>query len=336
MMMKKSITVAGSIVVDRIKEIDAYPRIGMQANIGSVRRTTGGLVCNTASDLAMFSDDIRVVAMGCVGDDEDGRFAVEEMKRAGVDASRIIEKKNAVTSFTDVMSVPGKERTFFHMSGAGDLFGYDEALLFPIDTDIFHAGYLLMMKKLDMYDPVYGTAMARLLHDVGKMGIRTSVDVVSSERGDYKGIVGSVLPYCDYFIVNEIEAGQTVGISARNCSGKLEEDKVRAILEKLMERGVREISCVHAPEGGFALDKHGSFFKCRSISLPEGYIKGTVGAGDAFCAGMLYGILKDWDISKALDFANKAAACCLSDITASGGMRTESEVWRVADGLSTH
>jgi sugar/nucleoside kinase (ribokinase family) len=44
-----------------------------------------------------------------------------------------------------------------------------------------------------------------------------------------------------------------------------------------------------------------------SYELPLGYIKGSVGAGDAFCAGILYSIYRGFDMPHALKFANGAA-----------------------------
>ncbi|MBR4761968.1 MAG: carbohydrate kinase family protein, partial [Clostridia bacterium] len=51
-----------------------------------------------------------------------------------------------------------------------------------------------------------------------------------------------------------------------------------------------------------------------------GYIKGTTGAGDAFCAGALFGIncgLKDKEI---LDYGTACAAMALSTKDATGGL----------------
>ena len=46
-----------------------------------------------------------------------------------------------------------------------------------------------------------------------------------------------------------------------------------------------------------------------SLALPEGYIKGTVGAGDAFCSGVLYGAWRGMDLAEAIELGTAAAAC---------------------------
>ena len=58
------------------------------------------------------------------------------------------------------------------------------------------------------------------------------------------------------------------------------------------------------------------------LKLPQSYIKGAAGAGDAFCSGMLMGILDDWDLQRSLLTAVCAAAQNLSDPTCTGGMKS--------------
>jgi sugar/nucleoside kinase (ribokinase family) len=57
------------------------------------------------------------------------------------------------------------------------------------------------------------------------------------------------------------------------------------------------------------------------LELPAGYIKGTVGAGDAFCAGALYAAYQGESIAAALKLGNAAAAASLSQPGATEGMR---------------
>ena len=79
-----------------------------------------------------------------------------------------------------------------------------------------------------------------------------------------------------------------------------------------MALGVNEKVIVHCPEKGFCLDKSGIYTVVESIKLPKGFIKGSVGAGDAFCAGCLYALYNGYDDADALEFANLVAVNCLS------------------------
>ena len=70
----------------------------------------------------------------------------------------------------------------------------------------------------------------------------------------------------------------------------------------------------------------GEFYYCPSLKLPPGYIKGSVGAGDAFCAGMLYSIYRELPIEESLKIACAAAACNLSEVDSVSGMKSIEEI----------
>ncbi len=120
-------------------------------------------------------------------------------------------------------------------------------------------GYILLLPSLDAPDAEYGTRMARLLHDAQARGILTSVDVVSEVGDRYKTIVPPSLRYTDYFIVNEIEAGKTVGVPLRGPDERLLIDRIPEVLMKLKALGIKRWAVIHAPEGGFGIDEAGGY-----------------------------------------------------------------------------
>ena len=70
--MKSGIAVAGTILVDSINEISAYPEKGELTKIHSVEKAVGGCVPNVAIDLKRLSPSLPVKAIGKIGDDENG------------------------------------------------------------------------------------------------------------------------------------------------------------------------------------------------------------------------------------------------------------------------
>ena len=98
-MNTKGITIAGNILTDKIKLIDAYPQQGMLCNISKVEMGVGGAVPNTIIDLAVLDPSVPLKAIGLVGDDAEGRFVVGMMKDKGVDVSGIGVIRDQPTSF---------------------------------------------------------------------------------------------------------------------------------------------------------------------------------------------------------------------------------------------
>lgn len=304
------VIVAGSLLVDKIYEIKAYPGAGELTQIRSFTRAGGGLVHNTGCDLRIFAPDIPVSAFGMVGDDDDGKFVVAELRKAGVNVDGIKVSADAVTSFTDVMSVPGGERTFFTYPGASAEWGWDE---FPFDLveqgDIVLLGYFLLLDRIDRGDG------ARILRELKRRGARTAIDLVTENSDRYK-LVKEVLPFVDYLVINEVEAARIAGFDGD--PGEL--------CKALLDAGVNERVVIHMPEKGVTLRRGGNLVEAKSVTLPDGFIQGKTGAGDAYCAGALAGVFRSLSDSEILELGSLAAVGALSRPGATEGMKTEKEL----------
>ena len=329
---KSGIVVAGNMILDVVKTIDQYPKIGMLAYVSSSKRAIGGCAPNTATDLAVIDSTLPVSVVGKIGDDEYGRFLLEKLRSKGIDVSDVKISKTKDTSFTDVMSLATGERTFFNYKGANAEFSPEDIDIASLRCKILHIGYILLLDKFDEADGEYGTVMARFLHDVRLLGIKTSVDVVSSSNVDeYKAKILPVLPYTDYLIINETEICTTWGLEPRRSDGSLDVDTIKLAMEKTMAQGVSEKVIIHAKDGGFCLDKSGKFTAVGSLKIPGELIEGSVGAGDAFCAGSLYGIYNGYSDEEILEFASATAACSLFADNSVDGMKNKKEIKKLGE-----
>lgn len=198
-----------------------------------------------------------------------------------------------------------------------------------VTANIFHIGYILLLNALDQPDAEYGSKMARLLHAAQAHGLKTSIDVVSEASDRFARLVPPAMKYTDYCIINEYEAEMTTGVKLRGEAGELIEANLPAALQAMKDMGVSTWAVIHCPEGGFGLDEQGRFVRMGSLVLPEGYIKGSVGAGDAFCAGVLYGAEKGWTLERAIDLGIASAAASLSAAGATEGMCSQAEAMKL-------
>lgn len=88
---------------------------------------------------------------------------------------------------------------------------------------------------------------------------------------------------------------------------------------------------VHFPEGACALGKDGKLRCQGSLLVPQANIVSSVGAGDAFAAGVLYGLHEDVAIEEALRYGVCAAAASLNGSGASDGVLPLKECLSLAD-----
>lgn len=329
---KKGITIAGNILVDIVKNIDLYPKPGMLVNLGDISQAVGGCMPNVAIDIAKIDRSVPLSVFGKIGTDENGRYLLSQLQSNGIDVEGISFSEATPTSFTDVMSMPTGERTFFHKRGANAEFGYDDIDLKSLNCDIFHIGYIHLLDEFDKFDEEYGTVMARLLCDVQKLGIKTSIDVVSDSGADYGAKVTPSLKYANYAIMNEVEACATFNLEPYDESDNILEDNIKTAMVKMAEAGVKDKVIIHTKTVSYSYDVHsGDFTKVYSLKIPKEEIKGSVGAGDAFCAGCLYGLFNNYSDTQLLEFASAVAACNLFGADSVSGMRTRNEIFDVME-----
>ncbi len=313
----------GNWITDQVKLIDVYPQPEQLSNIRSQYQGTGGAPYNVLMDVAQSGVSFPLYAAGLVGQDALGEQIRANCRQHGVDIRFLGTTPKAPTSYTDVMTEQGHgRRTFFHARGANALWRGADLDFARIQARIFHLGYLLLLDALDEPDGRFGTKAARLLAQAQDAGVKTSVDVVSEDSDRFARIVNPALRHVDYCILNEIEAGKTTGFKIRQPEGALDTVALRHAAGALLQQGVRELVIIHFPEGAFARTRKGDDFWQSSLKLPTDYIRGTAGAGDAFCAGVLIGLHEGWDIPRCLLTGVCIATASLADATCTASVKS--------------
>lgn len=318
---RQGIAVAGNILTDIVKTVRDYPAVGMLATIEDVCQAVGGCVPNTAIDLARIDPDLPVSAIGRVGKDGYGDFVLDALKRPGIDCAGVRVSPRQPTSFSDVISLASGERTFYHFRGANREFSPADVAISSLTCRILHIGYILLLDAFDAGDPEYGTVMARFLHGVQAQGIKTSIDTVSDSTAHYPAKLLPALRYCHYVIINEIECSLLSGLPPYQEDGGLHLENIRKSMTYIAAQGVREKVIVHCKEAGFCYDvATEQLTVVPSLQIPPEKIRGSVGAGDAFCAGSLYALYNGYDDRRLLEFASAAAASSLFSENSTDGM----------------
>lgn len=310
---KNGIAVAGTLLVDKINEISAYPNCGELTKILSIKTAVGGCVPNVAIDLKKICPTLNVFAIGKIGNDQEGNYIKDVLIENKINTDHIMLAKNTKTSFTDVMSVSGGQRTFFTFAGADNGLTAADIDFKNLNCKILHLGYFLLLEKIDK-----GEGISILKHAT-ENGIETAIDLVSENSNRYS-LVRPCLPFTDYLIVNETEAGKLADIPYSR-------EKALDICKKLKEMGVRKKIIIHCPEYAICYSDSGMTV-VGSFIVPKDFIVGTTGAGDAFCAAALYAIYCGKEDKDILEFASAAAVTSLRQADATSGLCTEEEILR--------
>ena len=327
-MTRSGIVLAGTVILDIVNIVDHWPTEETVSFIQHTEYGAGGPPHNAAAGLAKLEAPFPVTLLGAVGDDSYGEIFLANARSYGLDTSHIRKMPGAVTSHTFVMSsAKTGKRTFFHQVGVSA--GLDVADLLPRETNakLFYAGSPGIARHLDTTG-----GWRRLLQAARDQGMKTCLELVPIDADIIRRHVPPCLPLCDYVVVNDFEADSVTGIKTTD-GERFDFAAAVEACRKLLALGVSGIAAIHHPDGAVAVSASGEVAKRGSVIVPQGDIAGTVGAGDAFYAGMLFGIHEDWPLEKCLDLGNAAAATSLHAATTSAAIRPWTECLAYAGNL---
>lgn len=318
---RRGVLAIGNLLVDKTFRMAAFPRESMLAVIERGSIGAGGGAANALFDLAAMDPALPLSVAGLIGDDEDGRFLKAEFASRSIDTAGIGVVADKPTSFTHVMvSETAATRTFFHAHGANSRLTLDRFREIGGTAKIAHLAYLMLLEGLDVEDPEFGSGGAAALAILRAKGFRVSLDLVSVGDAEvYKKYAVPALPHVDYLIVNEVEAAGLTGLPPAVRDDGVDWEGAFVQTRKLLDLGVNELVAIHFPEGSVAELRDGTRVRHDAYHVPKTEVVSPLGAGDAFCAGMLYGLHEGFPLEDCLRLAAASARANLFSATAAGG-----------------
>lgn len=320
---RHGIVSAGTWTLDRIKVIDAWPQEERLAEIIATDRQGGGSGHNLAVDIRKLDPSIPVEAIGLLGEDADGEFLRSHALSAGIDTSQLHSTPAADTSFTEVMSdTRTGRRTFFHHRGTSDLLSPEHFDFTRCYGRMLHLGLLGLHATLDAKWRGIDNGWVAVLKNAKAAGLSTNLELVSIEAQRIFTIAAPCLPYLDSLIVNEYELGALAQMDTTDADGNTDADLCAEAARQVLARGSMSLVVVHYPKAAIAVTAEGLELRKNCFDIPRKHIASAVGAGDAFAAGVLYGLHEKWDLEATLELAHAVAAASLRSATTVGAVES--------------
>lgn len=294
----------GILVADLLgRPIDGLPPRGRLGLVDEMTLHVGGCAANTGIDLARLGVDTAV--LGKVGQDGLGDFVVNTLEASGLDTRGVVRDGAVNTSATMVMVGGDGERTFLHYLGGNAQYRYEDVDWAVVQESIvLHVAGALVMPAFD------GAPMADVLRRAKAADRVTSLDVVWDATGKWMKTLGPCLAYTDYFMPSLSEAQEITGRRGpKEVARALQDAGVKTVALKLGEEG----SYIRTPDA-----------EVTAPTFPVQPVDGT-GAGDAFDAAFLCGLVNGWDMERTARFANAVGALCVTAIGATAGVRSFEE-----------
>lgn len=314
---RRGIVAAGTWLEDIIKVVDGWPAEEQVAQILDTARQGGGSAHNLGVDIKRLDPGMSVEAICLLGQDAAGDFLMHQASIAGIDCSQIHRTAQCGSSFTDVISDSSTgKRTFFYHRGTADLLSPKHFDFSKTQGKFLHLGLLGLHKLLDEPWQQEVNGWVAILKAAREHGLLCNLELVSISPQRLREVARPCLEYLDLLIINEFELGALADMTVTDPDSQVDAAKIIAAAHHVMSMGKMELLVVHYPANAIVLhrippDEEIRIVQSRSFAIPETLLKGAVGAGDAFAAGMLYAIHEGWSLEEALELAHATAAASL-------------------------
>jgi sugar/nucleoside kinase (ribokinase family) len=278
--MKKAIDVLtlGDLCVDLILfGSDITPEFGQKEKlIDDYSLEMGGSCSIFACQAAKLG--LHTALIGSVGDDAFGELIRDTLVDAGVDGKYIKTDSSVKTGISTALS-KSDDRAILTYNGT-----INAVMRSDISDEIIplvrhlHIGSFYLMTQLQ---PDYPD----IIKEFKRHGATVSLDTNWDPEEKWDGGIWDILPYIDVFLPNENEAMAFAG-----------ENNVEAAIKKLSEQV--PVLVVKTGKSGAVAFSGGEIY--RAGSLPVAVVD-TIGAGDSFDAGFIYGYLSGKTIEECLE-----------------------------------
>lgn len=289
------VTALGELNVDIIlNDIDGFPEMGKEKFAGKMTVALGSSTAIFAANVACLG--ARTAFAGMVGRDSFGSLVSESLRAKGVDTRFLIESPDYATGATLVMSYD-EDRANLTYQGAMDHMGFDD-----LNPDIFRESRHIHISSVFMQSALRRD-FSRIFEAAESGGVTLSMDTQWDPKEEWDFDCAAILPHVDVFMPNETELKAITRTD--DLSGAI--SRIRPYL-----RQVAVIKC--GSRGSILVKKDGEVSEMPSFL--NSHVVDSIGAGDSFNAGFIYGYVKGMSLSECQRLGNLTGAV---NTTAAGG-----------------
>jgi sugar/nucleoside kinase (ribokinase family) len=288
---------------DRLIAVPSYPEAGGTAEVTLEVSALGGPTTNSAVALSKLGADVGLAA--AVGDDERGHLVRQALEAAGIDTDWLMVKPGQITTLTTVI-VSGEplDRTIFVERGA-QLAQHDQ-----LDIPGLLGGDVLVLDILDV-------ALRRFLLDLPAHTVPTCrllgpLNYLADE--DLPDALDLALRH-DVIISNERDALTLTGTWTLA-------DTLTALQSQMRGQTLRAAFITRAADGSLYVTEN----ERRRVPAFQVDVVDPTGAGDAFVAGVAWGMAQRWPWVEIARLANAVGALACRSLGAQSSLPTLAEV----------
>ena len=301
------ILVAGEINPDLILSGNVIPEFGqVEKLVDAASLTIGSSSAIFACGAARLG--LKVAFIGVCGDDVFGRFMLDEMSKRHVVVKNVMVRNYGQTGLSIILNHHSDRAILTHPGLMADLqaSSITDALL--SQSRHLHVASYFLQTRLQ-------PDLANLFQRAHLLGLTTSLDTNYDPSEQWLGF-DELLSVTDVFLPNKTEALSITHSDNVETAARQLAQKAKLVAVKLGAEGA--LAC-----------RQTDIYISDSISVN---VADTIGAGDSFDAGFIYGYLNIWSIEKSLRLACVCGALSTGQSGGTGGQPTLEEAMGYVSG----
>jgi 5-dehydro-2-deoxygluconokinase len=280
---------------------------------------------------------LQTAVLTAVGEDPVGDFILHFLKQEGVETKFILRKPGTRTSAV-VLGIEPPDKfplVYYRDNCADNQLSIDDVLKTPIqDCRIFEFSGTGLSREPSRSANVFAAEQAR----AAGATVILDLDFRPNQWHDARAfgvVVRSVLPTVDIVLGTEdeckavtLEDPAQVNVAHSQISGARVTGDVNLAVQTMQRRGPKLV-VVKRGERGATLFEAGK--PLRDVPGFPVEVYNVLGAGDAFAAGFIYGLVKGWDYYKAARMGNADGAVVVTRHGCANFMAYEQELLKFVE-----
>ncbi|MCK5153303.1 MAG: ribokinase [Spirochaetales bacterium] len=293
----KKIVVLGSMNMDLTILADPFPGKGETVSGSGYAQIPGGKGANQAVAAGRMGADISFIS--ACGNDEFGETLIKELNKSNVNTNTVLQVDKHTGIALIIRESDGDNRIILAAGANGEI---EPAMIEKLKTVIEKADFLLLQLEIPLETVTFAASLAK------ESGTAVIVDPAPAVK-----LTDELLSKIDYLLPNEHELDLVLG----GVKGTLKE---KAAI--LISKGVDKVILTEGSKGITIVSKNDVI----KITAPKMDAVDTTAAGDTFAGAFAYGLAMDWEMTKAAEFAVKAASLSVTKVGAQSSIPWLNEV----------
>jgi len=290
--MKFDVIGFGALNVDKFYRVSRIARGGEESFILSMGESPGGSAANTIVGLVRLGANTGFI--GKVANDHEGQLLLDDFRREGVNTDGIVTVKEGNSGVVSAFLDRNGERALYVHPSVNDTLTFEELNLeYAGQTEFLH---------LTSVDEKPFRAQKKLAEELSSVKVSLDPGEIYARKGLAR--LRPIIKRCSVVMPSENEAKLLTGKNWKEGAKQLLSEGAGIVAVKLGEKGC------------FVTDDNQS----HMVPPYKTKVVDTTGAGDAFCAGFLYGLLKKRDLYECGRLGNFVASKCIAKVGARTGL----------------